>query len=84
MNCPKCETKMKCEDSRELDNVRYRRYACNKCKKRIATVEEIGDYQEVMSKLYRAFLLGRDEGSIEMLKESGLSSGASNQRWTKW
>jgi len=44
MYCPKCNSKMTCTDSREENNVRWRTYACTKCKAVIGTSERVEDY----------------------------------------
>lgn len=44
MICKKCTGKMICNNSRALDNVRYRRYICADCGSEICTEEREIDY----------------------------------------
>ncbi len=42
MNCPKCRTRLKCQDTRQRPgNVRYRLYECPKCDYRVTSTERI-------------------------------------------
>lgn len=47
MVCPKCKNPMYCIDSREKDNVRYRRYKCKWCNNRLSTIEVVGDEEYI-------------------------------------
>lgn len=40
MTCPRCDTKLKCIETRARKNVVHRRYACPKCDERYSTIED--------------------------------------------
>ena len=51
MICPKCKSKLSCQESRQLnDSVRFREYACLKCNV-VYTSEEKLDHEILRNKI---------------------------------